>query len=242
MFSSHYLRSFELQKDKIPRKKEYPYKLPVVRYLENIDLHEKVTFFVGENGTGKSTLLEALAVGYGFNPEGGSKNFNFATKETHSALSEVIRLVKGVKLPKDNFFLRAESFYNVASNIDEIWVTRDYGGISLHEQSHGESFFSLFLHRFRWNGLYILDEPEAAISPQRQLAFLVRLHELVEQNSQFIIATHSPILLSYPHAKIIEISQNGFKEICYRECEHYTLYKQFLENPEYMLGKLGIKN
>ena len=151
-----------------------------------------------------------------------------------------------MKLPKDNFFLRAESFYNVASNIDENeqeipGILASYGGISLHEQSHGESFFSLFMHRFRGNGLYILDEPEAALSPQRQLAFLVRLHELVEQNSQFIIATHSPILLSYPHAKVIEISQNGFQEICYRESEHYTLYKQFLENPEYMLGKLGIK-
>ncbi len=241
MFRTHYLRSFELQKEKIPRKKEYPYNLPVVRYLESIELHEKVTFLVGENGTGKSTLLEALAVGYGFNPEGGSKNFHFATRETHSPLSEALKLVKGTKLPKDNFFLRAESFYNVACNIDEIGWTHNYGGISLHEQSHGESFFSLFMHRFRGNGFYILDEPEAALSPQRQLAFLVRLHELVEQNSQFIIATHSPILLSYPQAKIIEISQNGFQEICYRDSEHYTLYKQFLENPEYMLGKLGIK-
>ena len=120
MFRTHYLRSFELQKEKIPRKKEYPYNLPVVRYLESIELHEKVTFLVGENGTGKSTLLEALAVGYGFNPEGVSKNFHFATRETHSPLSEALKLVKGTKLPKDNFFLRAESFYNVASNIDEI--------------------------------------------------------------------------------------------------------------------------
>lgn len=248
MFPTHYIRSFELQKDKLPHKKEYPYNLPVVQYLDNINLHEKVTFFVGENGTGKSTLLEALAVGYGFNAEGGSKNFNFSTYESHSSLSQALKLIKGIHFPKDGFFLRAESYYNLASSIEELdkipcsgpRIIDGFWGTSLHEQSHGESFFSLFLHRFRGNGLYILDEPEAALSPQRQLAFLVRLHELIEQNSQFIIATHSPILLSYPHAKVIEISQNGFQEICYQDSEHYTLYKQFLENPEYMLGKLGI--
>lgn len=195
-----------------------------------------------ENGTGKSTLLEALAIQYGFNPEWWSINFNFSTANTHSELSEKIRISKWFKRPKDNYFLRAESFYNLATNIDEIWnkIINSYGWVSLHKQSHWESFFSLFLNRFFGNWLYILDEPEAALSPQRQLAFLVRMNELVKQKSQFIIATHSPIILSYPHAKIIEISENWFKEIDYKQTNHYNLYKSFLNNPEYMLEKLDI--
>jgi len=164
-------------------------------------------------------------------------------------LSDAIRIAKGVKRPKDGYFLRAESYYNVASNIDSLDKEESfgpplipaYGGKSLHEQSHGESFFSLFLHRFFGNGVYILDEPEAALSPQRQLAFLVRMNELVKKNSQFIIATHSPIILSYPNAKIIQISENGFEEISYKDSENYSLYKTFLDNPEYMLTKLRIE-
>lgn len=246
MLSNNFIISLELIKDKIISTDEYPFNLPVVKYLGKIELHENVTFFIGENGTGKSTLLEALAVQYGFNPEGGSKNFNFSTQATHSLLSDVIRIAKGIKKPKDGYFLRAESFYNVATNIDQIekeggGMLGSYGGKSLHEQSHGESFFSLFLHRFFGNGVYILDEPEAALSPQRQLAFLVRMHELVKKNSQFIIATHSPIILSYPNSKVIQISQNGFEEISYKDSEHYSLYKNFLNNPEYMLKKLEIE-
>ncbi len=246
MVNEQYIRTFELLKDKISSFKEYPFNLPVIKYLEKIELHKNVTFFIGENGTGKSTLLEALAIQYGFNPEGGSKNFNFSTQDTHSPLSGVIRITKGIKRPKDGYFLRAESFYNLASNIDQIQkedrkMLHSYGDKSLHEQSHGESFFSLFLHRFFGNGIYILDEPEAAFSPQKQLAFLVRMHELVKENSQFIIATHSPIILSYPKSKIIQISKNGFEEISYQESEHYSIYKSFLNNPEYMLKKLEIE-
>jgi predicted ATPase len=142
--------------------------------------------------------------------------------------------------------LRAESFYNVASEIDNIqeevwWMLWAYWWKSLHSQSHGESFFSLFLNRFGWNWVYILDEPEAALSPQRQLAFLLRLDELVKQNSQFIIVTHSPIILSYPNAKIIEIWKNGFEEVLYKDTSHYNTYKMFLDNPEYMLKKMDIK-
>lgn len=249
MINEQYIISFELLEEKINSFKEYPFNLPVIKHLkkvEKIELHKNITFFIGENGTGKSTLLEALAIQYGFNPEGGSKNFNFSTQNTHSSLSDVIRIAKGVKKPQDSYFLRAESFYNVASNIDQIekedgGMLGSYGGRSLHEQSHGESFFSLFINRFFGNGFYILDEPEAALSPQRQLAFLVRMHDLVKQNSQFIIATHSPIILSYPNAKVIQISKNGFEEISYKDSEHYSLYKSFLDNPEYMLKKLEIE-
>ena len=240
MIRNQYIKSFELLRDNIKSFSDYPYNLPVVKYLNSIDLHDKVTFFIGENGAGKSTLLEAIAIQYGFNAEWWSKNFNFSTTESTYPLAEYIRLSKGTIRPKDGYFLRAESFYNVASVIDTIWVNEAYWWESLHNQSHWESFFSLFMHRFFWNGLYILDEPEAALSPQRQLSFLVKLHELVQNNSQFIIATHSPIILSYPHAKIIYISEHWFEEINYKDSEHYNTYKMFLNNPSHILNKLDI--
>jgi len=236
-----YIISVELIKEKIKDNKGYPFSLPIVKNLKKIDFDKAITFLIGENGTGKSTLLEAIAVQYGFNPEGGSMNFNFETKQTHSSLSNSIRIIKGVKKPKDNYFLRAESFYNLASNVDDIGVSSSYGGRSLHEQSHGESFFSLFLHRLHGEGIYLFDEPEAALSPQRQLAFLSRMSELIGQGSQFIIATHSPIILSYPNAKIIQITEKGFEELPYKETECYDLYKTFINNPEYMLKRLDIK-
>jgi len=243
---NHYIQSLELLKDRIDTFEKYPFNLPVVKNLSRIDFHKNVTFILWENWTGKSTLIEALAVAYWFNPEGGSKNFNFSTKNTHSELSRKIRLSKWILLPKDNYFLRAESFYNLASNIDKLeeesgqmyWY---YWGKSLHNQSHWESFFSLFLDRFYWNWIYILDEPEAALSPERQMAFLIRLDELVKQNSQFIIVTHSPIILSYPKSKIIEITQDWLKEVLYKDTNHYNTYKMFLDNPDYMLKKLDIK-
>ena len=187
-----------------------------------------------------------MAINYWFNPEWGSKNFNFSTNNTHSKLSDKIILSKWFTRPKDGFFLRAESFYNLASNIDQIenesgWMIWAYWWKSLHEQSHWESFFSLFKNRFFWNWIYILDEPEAALSPQRQLAFLLRLDELVKQNSQFIIVTHSPIILWYPNSKIIEIWVDWFKEVLYKDTNHYNTYKMFLDNPEYMLNKLRIE-
>lgn len=240
MLSDQYIISVELLKDDIKDNKNYPFSLPVVQFLEKIEFDKSVTFFVGENGTGKSTLLEAIAVQYGFNPEGGSKNFNFKTKQTHSVLEKSIHISRGCKKPKDEFFFRAESFYNLASNIDEIGVVDSYGGTSLHEQSHGESFISLFLHRLRGFGLYLFDEPEAALSPQRQLAFVARMSELISQGSQFIIATHSPIILSYPRAKIIQISENGFKELSYKETECYDFYKTFINNPDYILKRMNI--
>ncbi|MEO3945931.1 AAA family ATPase [Gorillibacterium sp. CAU 1737] len=236
--NSLFLRSVVLKRDKVENPHRYPFSLPVVRYLDKLDLHEPVTFFVGENGTGKSTLLEAIAIQYGFNPEGGSKNFQFSTYSSHSELSEALALWKGVRTPTDGFFLRAESFYNVASEVDAMGLQKSYGGKSLHAQSHGESFLSLLLHRFRGNGLYLLDEPEAALSPSRQLALLARIHDLVEQGSQFLIATHSPIVLGYPGAAIYAFEEDGLRRTSYEETEHYQLTKAFLNNPAAILREL----
>ena len=221
--------------------------LPVIKYLKenSIEFNSKISFFVGENGTGKSTLLEAIAVAYGFNAEGGTKNFRFATENTHSELFKHLTLIKS-KNATDGFFLRAESLYNVASYIDKIDsepsfsppVIESYGGISLHSQSHGESFLSIVQNRFSGNGIYILDEPEAALSPMRLLTLMAEINELVKKNSQFIIATHSPILMAMPDSEIFEFSENGIKKVPYKETEHYTVTKAFLENPERMLKYL----
>lgn len=200
---------------------------------------------MGENGSGKSTILEAIAVAYGFNPEGGTRNFNFSSRATHSELNQYLRLVKGLSRPKDGFFLRAESFYNLATNIDELdvepafgpRVIDSYGGRSLHEQSHGESFFAVFQNKFQGQGIYILDEPEAALSPTRQMSVLARIHELVQQGSQFIIATHSPIILAYPLAGIYQI-QDGIEVVNYEETEHYRIMRAFMNNRQKMLNIL----
>lgn len=232
---------------------KYLFNLPVVKNLMQggeLKLTSPVTFLVGENGSGKSTLLEAIAVNYGFNPEGGSRNFNFNTYSSHSKLSNYLKLWKGAIRAKDGFFLRAESFYNVASYIEELdqivatspTIKQSYGGKSLHEQSHGESFISLICNRFGGNGIYILDEPEAALSPSRQMSLLAKIGELVKNNSQFIIATHSPILMAYPNAQIFsldDIPQKGdIEQVEYKNTRHYQLTKRFLDNPEKMLKLL----
>ncbi|WP_238883818.1 AAA family ATPase [Clostridium sp. YIM B02551] len=235
-----YLRHVELRHERIESFSEFPYCLPSVRNLDRMEFHPKVTFLVGENGTGKSTILEAIAIAFGFNPEGGTRNFNFLTKDTHSELHDAIKLVKGVKRPRDGFFLRAESFYNVATNVDELDAAEFYGGKSLHSQSHGESFLSLIRNRFSGNGLYILDEPEAALSPARQMSMIAIMHELISNNSQFIIATHSPIIMSYPNSFIYELN-DGIKKVNYKETEHYKITRAYLENPERML-KILLEN
>lgn len=216
----------------------FPFSLPVVRSLERLALHPKVTFLVGENGSGKSTLLEAMAVAMGFNAEGGSRNFNFATHASHSPLHAHLRISRGITPPRDGFFLRAESFFNVSSEIERRGVTEAYGGRSLHEQSHGEAFLTLFMERFRGNSLFFLDEPEAALSPQRQLAMLSRMHELVEDACQFVIATHSPILMAYPDAIIYECGERGIHPIAYQDTEHYRVTHDFLADPARMLAVL----
>ena len=213
----NYIRSVKL--DRLSYELGYTAKIPAVKSLaqmEELELQRPVTYFVGENGTGKSTLLEAIAVKYGFNAEGGSLNYSFTTKETHSELHSVIKLIRGIERPKTGFFLRAESFYNAASYLDDAdggsgKLLRAYGGVSLHEQSHGESFFSLVMNRFAGRGMYILDEPEAALSPSRQMSLLIRINELVKQGSQFIIATHSPIIQL---RKYHQLSVNGYAALC----------------------------
>jgi len=229
--------------------KEYPFTIPVVKNFKQIEFQKPVTFIIGENGTGKSTLLEAFAVCYGFNPEGGSKNFNFSTMSSHSELYDFLTISKTPNRAKDGYFLRAESYYNVATEIENLDKEPDggakikdsYGGKSLHEQSHGESFFALLMHRLYGNGIYFFDEPEAALSPMRLLEFLVRMDELVKNNSQFIIATHSPILMAYPNAEIFEIKNGCLKKTNYKETEHYTITKYFINNPQKMLQELGIE-
>lgn len=217
--------------------RDYPFNVPAIRHLTELGFDAPVTFFVGENGSGKSTLLEAIAVAFGLNPEGGTKHERFTTQSTHSSLFRSLILTKSRDAPTDSYFLRAESFYNVASSMDPAEADR-YGGRSLHDQSHGESFLALVLHRLRGNGLYLFDEPEAALSPARQLALLAAMHRLVRRNSQFIIATHSPILLGYPGATIYLFAEEGLTRTAYLDTEHYRITKAFLDRPERMLGEL----
>jgi predicted ATPase len=223
-----------------PEEGSYLHALPAVRNLQalgRLSFDSSVVFLIGENGTGKSTLLEAIAVLLGFNPEGGSRNFSFATLETHSDLFKHMRVSRRAQF-KDGFFLRAESFYNVATNIDELDVVHNYGGVSLHRQSHGESFLALVQNRFGGHGLYLLDEPEAALSPARLMTLLIEMNELVKKDSQFIICTHSPILMTYPGAQVIELTEDSIKTVPYKETDHYQMTKRFLDNPEQMLKYL----
>lgn len=208
----------------------YPFNIPAVRNLRQIDFHPNVTFLVGENGSGKSTVLEALAVALGFGAEGGTKNVQFKTTNSVSSLHDVLRLSRGTSRPNDGYFLRAESFFNIATYMDATGYLDGYGGRSLHHQSHGESFMAVLLNKLRGNGIYLLDEPEAALSPSRQLAALSAIHHLVNDHSQFIIATHSPILLSYPHSKIIRFDQTGINQVAFEDTEQYSVTRDFLNN------------
>lgn len=241
-----YIKEISIQKE-IP-KEDYINALPVVSFLKKhaLTFEKPVSFLVGENGIGKSTLIEAIAISLGFNPEGGSKNFCFSTENSHSDLHEYLSVVKGIKRPLDGYFLRAESFYNVATNIDELdrapagapAIIESYGGVSLHRQSHGESFMTLIEERFGGNGIYILDEPEAALSPMRLMRLLYNINRLVQKNSQFMISTHSPILMAFPNADVFEITETGIQKVSYQETEHYQVTKRFLEDPQRMLHYL----
>ena len=231
-----YLRSIRCGPERM-NETRFPFNIAAFRRGIALELPTPVTFFVGENGSGKSTLLEALAEICGFNPEGGNRDHYREAREDRSELAQALRLSW---LPKmtEGFFMRAESFYNFASYLDGVSDFRSYGGKSLHRQSHGESFLALFQNRFE-HGLYILDEPEAALSPQRQLAFLRIIHELeTPRHAQFLIASHSPILLAYPGATLYQFEEDGIRNVAYRETDHYLVTRDFLNNPERVLQYL----
>ena len=238
--SEGFLHGVRVVRDGVEDWNRYPFAIPAIRGLDQLDLDGHVTFLIGENGSGKSTLIEAIAVAVGMNSEGGTRNFNFATRRSESPLHRHLRPIRRARRERDAFFLRAESYFNVATEIENLDkepsfgppLINSYGGVSLHEQSHGESFLALVQHRLRGNGLYIFDEPEAALSPKRQLALMARMHELISDGSQFIIATHSPILMAYPNALIYELDENGIRQVRYEDTEHYQITHEFLSSPE----------
>ncbi|MBS5080817.1 MAG: AAA family ATPase [Clostridiales bacterium] len=244
-----YIRSIKIEWEKTDPDVYYR-EIEALTSIKELDFEHNITFFVGENGSGKSTLLEAIAVAYGFNPEGGSVHYNFSSKDTHTDLWKYVRIVKGIRKAKDGFFLRAESFYNVATQMEELARTTvggsmmdpgflsGYGGKSLHHQSHGESFLAIVQNRFRGDGVYILDEPEAALSPQRQLTLLLYIDQLAKEGSQFIIATHSPILLGMPDAGIYSFDDNSISSINYEDAECYQVMEMFINHREVILERL----
>ncbi len=228
--SNPWLRQASLRNDLPIDFDAYPFNIAAVREIDRIHFHPQVSFFVGENGSGKSTVLEAIALALGFGAEGGSKSVQFKTTDSVSQLHDMLRLTRGTLKPRDGYFLRAESFFNVATYMDEVGYANSYGVQSLHQHSHGEAFMALLLNKLHGDGIYLLDEPEAALSPNRQLAALCAIDQLVEAHSQFIIATHSPILLAYPHAKIFQFDSSGVQEVAYEDTEQYNVTRDFLNN------------
>jgi len=235
MRSQGFLLHAEVISDKVVDWNAYPFNIPAVVKLGRLELDSHVTFLVGENGSGKSTLIEALAIRAGFNAEGGTKNFTSRSRPSESKLHEALRVARGGKREQGGFFLRAETMFNVSTEAEEY---RAYGWDELHAKSHGESFLWVINNRFRDRSLFILDEPEAALSPTRQLALLARMRQLVAGGSQFIISTHSPILLAYPDAKILVLDADGIAPVRYRDTEHYAVTKAFLQDPEAMLKRI----
>lgn len=245
----NYIQSVRFVPPSPDAQRQYPFSIPAVRECRAFSLQSPVTIFTGENGSGKSTILEAIAIAAGFNPEGGSRNFSFSTEDSHSGLFRFTELTRGVYRPKDGYFLRAESFYNVASNIDQLdrapglgaSIIDAYGGRSLHRQSHGESFLALVEHRLRGEGLYLFDEPEAALSPTNQLVLVRLMHQLARKNSQFLICTHSPVLLCFPGADVYELTTTpgeAFRQLPFEQTQLFRLYQGILRAPQKVMREL----
>ena len=230
------LTAIEIDWDRI---EEYSYlrKIEALCGLDRVEFSSPVTFFVGENGSGKSTLLEAIAVAWGFNPEGGTRNYSFSTYDSHSELHEALRITKGFRRARWGYFLRAESFYNVAS-MEEAYNAPVGRSQHLHERSHGESFLAMVQRQFQAEGLYLMDEPEAALSPQRQLTLLAELHRLAGEGAQFIIVTHSPILLGLPGAQILSFDNGTLHPCSYEETDSVRVTSMFLNHRELVLKNL----
>jgi predicted ATPase len=244
------LKKITLLTERIERRDNYPFSVPAIRTLKQLEFRSRICFFAGENGTGKSTLLEAIAAHYGFGREGGTRNFrNESTESNHS----VDALMKALRLSFDKrtgagFFLRAESFFSTVSHMDNLDrepgfgppISASYGGQSLHTRSHGETFFTVLDLKFRRNGLFLLDEPESALSPQRQLAFLVLVHDVLKKykDAQFIVSSHSPVLLGYPDAQIYSFDGGRIREIEYERTAPFLIVRRFLNNRERFLEEL----
>ena len=215
----------------------YIKKIEAFKGIEKIEFTNSITLFVGENGSGKSTLLEAIAVAHGFNPEGGTKTYSFSTHDTHSELCDAIRISKSYRKEKWGYFLRAESFYNVATKEEE-YADSSHPSARYHEKSHGEGFLALAQNNFRPNGLYLLDEPEAALSPQRQLTLLMEIYRCAKEGAQFFIVTHSPILLGIPNAEILSFDNGSIHTCSYEETESYQVTEMFINNRDALLNRL----
>jgi predicted ATPase len=230
------LKKVSVLPERVNNWNEYPFNVPAIAALREITVRKPIVFFVGENGSGKSTLLEAIAIHYGFGREGGNRNLRAETTESVRAVEPLVNALRVAftKRTGAGFYLRAESFFNTATAIDALGVSDAYGGQSLHEQSHGESFISLAASKFNRDGFYVMDEPEAALSPQRQLSLMVILHDLLRhgRDVQVLIATHSPILLAYPEAQIFSFDDGMIHEITYKESAPYQLCSRFLADPD----------